>query len=384
MNQKLQQILTCLSKAGLVHETILKPEDILVHEANRAGAMVNGYDAIAKGQHIEQTGLKSQLLPLGSACVEMNPKKRSNQLAANVAMCEKASGMLGSINGQEKFLSLGTSHFAMYCRALQQHVTRPDGSKLQPLPEFLPLLQEGWKWTILSYQIEDEFPTFTSWCQATLNSVNSAGQHLVLFWTLSMFLQDGSAHKFTFSDKQDSGSRICMMRKSIFSAKAMRGDDGEEAEQASLSKYTQLQHLDLTKDTEILESWQRMKERHNTVSKGDWKNGYKCLALTTVHTPCFCQAHSIAKTWCSQCPSIAMITCTVCAAKESCALSAFGLWMHFAMQGCMTYGTLCIHSCSYGCHLAPSSQSSHMTYSTQSRWKHTSPASTSNPQPARC
>ena len=35
VNQKLQQILTCLSKAGLVHETILKPEDILVHEANQ-------------------------------------------------------------------------------------------------------------------------------------------------------------------------------------------------------------------------------------------------------------------------------------------------------------------------------------------------------------
>ena len=138
--------------------------------------MVNGFDAIAKGQHIEQTGLKPQLLPLGSVCMEMNPKKRSQQLAANVAMCEKASGMLGSVNGQEKFLSLGTSHFVMYCRALQQHATAPDGSKLQPLPEYLPLLQEGWKWTILSYQIEDEFPTFTSSRQATLNSVNSAAK----------------------------------------------------------------------------------------------------------------------------------------------------------------------------------------------------------------
>ena len=32
---------------------------------------------------------------------------------------------------------------------------------------------------------------------------------LKLFWTLGFFIQDGSAQKYTFSNKQDAGSRIC-------------------------------------------------------------------------------------------------------------------------------------------------------------------------------
>lgn len=35
---------------------------------------------------------------------------------------------------------------------------------------------------------------------------------LKLYWTVGMFLQDGSAQKHTFGNKQDSGSRICLQK----------------------------------------------------------------------------------------------------------------------------------------------------------------------------
>ena len=36
-----------------------------------------------------------------------------------------------------------------------------------------------------------------------------------LHWTLGFFIQDGSAQKFTFSNKQDGGSRVCMACKNL-------------------------------------------------------------------------------------------------------------------------------------------------------------------------
>lgn len=98
------------------------------------------------------------------------------------------------------------------------------------------------------------------------------GKHLVLHWTVSMFLQDGSAHKFTFSNKQDAGSRVCMMCKNLFLAKGFFIDaDGDEQAQPTLANFTRIQDLDLAADNELVQSWQRMKERSGTVSKSDWK-----------------------------------------------------------------------------------------------------------------
>lgn len=156
--------------------------------------MVNGHDAIAKGQHIEKTGLKPELLPPNSICMEINPSKRDAQLQANSQMCLKANGMLGEVLGSERFVTLGTSHFVMYCRALQQKAFGPEGTRMQPNPEFSELLQKGWQWVAICSAVEDAFPTFATWCQATLNSVNSASKmvgELEAMLQISTYLQQG-------------------------------------------------------------------------------------------------------------------------------------------------------------------------------------------------
>ena len=81
------------------------------------------------------------------------------------------------------------------------------------------------------------------------------GQHLVLHWTLAMFLQDGSAQKFTYSNKQDSGCRVCMLCKNILLSKALTyGDEEGEEAQPTLANFIKIKDLQIASDTELLES----------------------------------------------------------------------------------------------------------------------------------
>eukprot|EP00438_Fugacium_kawagutii_P004869 Skav203385 [mRNA] locus=scaffold1379:411164:415169:+ [translate_table: standard] len=176
VNSKLEQVIKLLTSKGLAYEVVLKPEDLLCHPANRGGAMVNGFDAWAKGSSVLATGLKPSLLPPNSFCMEIDPAKREAQFQANQQMCAKAENLLGTVLGTERFLTLGTSHFVMYCRALQQGVPGPEGERVQPPPEMSALLTSGWKWVAIAAVVESTFPGFPSWCQATLNSVNSTNK----------------------------------------------------------------------------------------------------------------------------------------------------------------------------------------------------------------
>ena len=91
---------------------------------------------------------------------------------------------------------------------------------------------------------------------------------LKLYWTVGMFLQDGSAQKHTFGNKQDSGSRICLHCKNIFSCS---GSALAESEGTISSKFLTKASLDLATNQEVLDAWQRMKKREGKVTKDEWK-----------------------------------------------------------------------------------------------------------------
>ena len=111
---------------------------------------------------------------------------------------------------------------------------------------------------------------------------SSTGKHVILHWTLSMFLQDGSAQKFTFSNKQDAGSRVCMLCANIFLAKVTHnfsGEDEVEESQPSLHQFRKLKDLQLVQNDEILQSWHRMQRRKAEVSKTEWKDWCQASGL---------------------------------------------------------------------------------------------------------
>lgn len=156
VNLKLNRILELLSKHSLCYEVTLHPQDLLVH------SMVNGHDAISKGLHTQKTGLKPQLLP---PCLEISPEKKKRQLSAK-GMCSKAGGMLGGL------LHLAPLTFSCFagrsCNKLLAQMVR--GRRPQ---QSLALCR---RMAGSGHVVEDEFPTFAVWCQATLNSTNSASK----------------------------------------------------------------------------------------------------------------------------------------------------------------------------------------------------------------
>lgn len=119
---------------------------------------------------------------------------------------------------------------------------------------------------------------------------SSTGNHVILHWTLSMFLQDGSAQKFAFSNRQGAGFRICMLCGNIFWAKVARdfslADEVKES-QPSLRKFRKLPDLQLVDNLEILGSWQRMQARKDWSSK-EW--------VERLQWPCFAAFHETAWT----------------------------------------------------------------------------------------
>ena len=106
------------------------------------------------------------------------------------------------------------------------------------------------------------------------------GTHLLLHFCLGMFLQDGSAQKFTFSNRQDGGSRICMLCKNIFISKAFKtSGDMDDEEMGVLAQFIKVADLDLTSDEELLASWQRMKARQADCNKTQFKKWMQAAGL---------------------------------------------------------------------------------------------------------
>lgn len=92
-------------------------------------------------------------------------------------------------------------------------------------------------------------------------------KRLKLHWTFGFFLQDGSAQKYTYSNKQDGGSRVCMMCKNLF----VLAKEDEEAGDKKLARFTKLSQLDVATDQEILSSWSRMQERSASCNKAEFR-----------------------------------------------------------------------------------------------------------------
>ena len=104
-------------------------------------------------------------------------------------------------------------------------------------------------------------------------------KRLKLYWTLGFFLQDGSAQKFTYSNKQDAGSRVCMMCKNVF----VLTKEDEEVGDKKLAQFTKLSQLDVATDEEILSSWSRMQERASSCNKAEFKKWSQAAGIDFAH-----------------------------------------------------------------------------------------------------
>lgn len=196
MNHRLQNVLRILEDINFVYSTVLKPEALICHPHNRGGSMINAHNAYLKGFQIEEMGLRPELLPANSLALEisMNQAQRTSQFQSNKKMVADSKGLLASIKGDERFMTLSNSHFIQWSRAVQAGLRAPDGTQLLASPQMKELLQSGWQWKVIVSQAEVTWPGLPAFACMSMNSSNTnqvASNELETMLKLSELYQAG-------------------------------------------------------------------------------------------------------------------------------------------------------------------------------------------------
>ena len=178
VNARLGKIMNFLQGHGLAYTTMVTCGDLLCHPGNRGGGMVNPHDCHRKGTMVVASGLNPALLPPSSIAIEMsrNSSQKAKQIEANQKLVASSSGMLGQVTNNERFLTVGNSHFIGYLRALQAGAKSPEGEECVVPQCLAEIVQQGWKWLIVKSEVEESCPGFPSWVASTLNSTNAVAK----------------------------------------------------------------------------------------------------------------------------------------------------------------------------------------------------------------
>lgn len=147
--------------------------------------MINGFNARATGSKVAKVGANMEELH-GAVCIEMSPfsMQQQQQLEANIKLAAGSKDMIPAPSGKEEFLTLGTSHMCMFIRCAKaglkscfKNISAADGSISMEIlatdPDFKKMLDEGWDWVVLPWQVEAAWPTLPEFAQRALNASNA-------------------------------------------------------------------------------------------------------------------------------------------------------------------------------------------------------------------
>ena len=148
--------------------------------------MLNGFNAHANAANVKKIGANRKELH-GAVAIEMQPvpAERDLQIEANRKLATASKGLISLPDGTELYLTLGTGHMASFCRSANAGGTTPfktlqgpDGKTistelLKRDPEWKAMLEEGWLFDILPWQVEKSWPSLPEFIQRALNAANS-------------------------------------------------------------------------------------------------------------------------------------------------------------------------------------------------------------------
>ena len=99
-------------------KTVLHPGQALRHPPNRAGFMLNGFNAHANGSKVKRIGANREELH-GAVAIEINPfpGEKEQQIQANSKVAAASKGLIPPPNGEEGYMPIGTGHMVSFCRA---------------------------------------------------------------------------------------------------------------------------------------------------------------------------------------------------------------------------------------------------------------------------
>ena len=174
----------------LKHAQQVPPTLFLVHKENRNRLMLNHLNVHKKGGVIYGIGADLKQLSV-AICAELAPHgpTRLSQLEANRSMLKKFAGLLAPINGEELYLSLGCSHTVAFCKLaplggptpikeLQDANGNVDYGKICKQADIKHMIEDGWEWHIIPWDVDAKFPRFASVVQRALNGSNSVSSEI--------------------------------------------------------------------------------------------------------------------------------------------------------------------------------------------------------------
>lgn len=183
---KVQSLVDHLTECGLAYKMMVKPSEVLTHPDNRAGQMLSALDCWNKGMKMWSVGVRKELLTSSVAFeLAINTETREKQLQSNQRLIESSNGLLATISGQERFLSVSSSHMAAWLKAVGSGCAGPNDMGPLQLRQgdsnsdvVSALLQDGWMWVVMSSAVEEEWPKLPGFLQMALNSTNSLNKQL--------------------------------------------------------------------------------------------------------------------------------------------------------------------------------------------------------------
>ena len=181
---KVSQLTEVLQAAGLCWLQQVRPNEMLVHPANRSGQMIGAVDVWTKGQALYDVGVRRELLG-DSMCFELSvqPHERSQQVAKNAALAQSFPNLIAPPNGKERFLSVSCSHRCAWLKALASNIPGPQAEPMQlrrgdaKADAVLDLL-EGYEWRVFSHVVEQGFPHLPGFIAMALNASNNLNKQV--------------------------------------------------------------------------------------------------------------------------------------------------------------------------------------------------------------
>ena len=181
------EILKIFKENGIIkgEKRLIHTKHVLCHPKNRAGFMLNGFNSHANGLKVKKVGANRSELH-GAVAMERSPfpEERAKELAANKAVAEGSNGLIPMPDGNEDFMSLGTGHMVAFVRAsnagcrtpfkeLQDATGHISKEILCRDPEFKAMIEEGWEFIVLPWQVGATWPQLAEFAQRALNASNS-------------------------------------------------------------------------------------------------------------------------------------------------------------------------------------------------------------------
>ena len=206
-NDHLALLMDCLRRHKLVYRAErVNPNLFLAHKNNRGGLLLSPHSVHRNAAKISAAGANMKNLS-NAVAMELASQGalRAEHIKKNEELIKRAGGLLASINGFERYVSLGCGHTVAFCKTAQVHgetsahelqahgSAKIDVQRVCASADFNTMFHSGWDWDVVPACVDEAFDEFSKIAQKALNTQNHANtpiSELEVMMTIATSLND--------------------------------------------------------------------------------------------------------------------------------------------------------------------------------------------------